>query len=413
MIRTKKMVLDNGVTLLLVPDKSKNRTYAKVLVDFGGVYKRYKVDGVIYDIIPGVAHMLEHSIIENSMYGNSSRYFSDRYVSSNGVTNWFKTSYYISTVSNFYVHLEELLNIVNLPLFDMDIDKIKGPIYEEALESVSYDSYDYTVLYNECVYGCGYVNVVGSKEDIDKISNEDLERVHKVFYKPSNQVIMISGNFDVDIVVKVIKGAYDRYNWECIDYELLDCDYSSSIMCRRKTLVKKDGFDVVTFAIKISIDKFSPIERVKAYYYLPCFLRYNFDDNSLNFKDVVDNNYSITSISFRIDKIFLDTLVINIELQTRNADWFSSMVIDTLDKRCLSCEYFSLEKKKWLISYIRNSGDVNYIFNMFVFNSLYLSYDDVIDISFFDNLNYLECMDILGRLDFSNYAVLNMVKEDF
>ena len=50
MIKTETIVLDNKVRLVFSSDKSKNQTYAEVIVNYGGMNKKFKVKDKVLEI---------------------------------------------------------------------------------------------------------------------------------------------------------------------------------------------------------------------------------------------------------------------------------------------------------------------------------------------------------------------------
>ena len=99
MIKTIK--LDNGLTVILNQDKKKNRTFAYLYINAGGTNTKVYVDNKLTLFPYGVAHFLEHYLIENSIYGDLGDYFDKEYINYNGYTSIHKTTYYLSTVHDF------------------------------------------------------------------------------------------------------------------------------------------------------------------------------------------------------------------------------------------------------------------------------------------------------------------------
>ena len=103
--------------------------------------------------------------------------------------------------------------------------------------------------------------------------------------------------------------------------------------------------------------------------------------------------------------------VMIIELSTKNHEEFKKMVLETLEKRELDKKYFELEKRMTLIDYITQINNYHFVFSNFVNNYIDFNYCKVDTIEFIENLNYEECMELLKKLDFSNYATIYQVKE--
>ena len=110
----KKIILDNGLTVLLNRDKSKKRTTANIYVKCGGVDNTYKIDGIQKVFPYGVAHFLEHYLLEQSIYGNAGEYFSQDYIDFNGITyNYVKRRFYQDYLELYYTPNIAKTNIRN------------------------------------------------------------------------------------------------------------------------------------------------------------------------------------------------------------------------------------------------------------------------------------------------------------
>ena len=128
----KKLKLKNGLTLILDQNKDVHTATATIYVNVGGNDVSFEVDGKKYNVEHGIAHLLEHYLIENSIYGNISEIFSDEFIKTNGGTSHKETCYYLSTVHHFKQNFIKLLNVVNNPNFTAEkLDAVKQPIIQE------------------------------------------------------------------------------------------------------------------------------------------------------------------------------------------------------------------------------------------------------------------------------------------
>lgn len=408
MIKTYKKTLKNGITLLLAPDKTKNTTYCEFIVKFGGSTRNFIYENQKYNIPFGLAHLLEHNIVENSIYGNAIEYFNKYHVALNAGTTYKETSFYFNTVYDFYDRLEELINIVSKPIFSNKLEQIKNPIYEEIKMKNDRHNNNHIKIINECIYNNDYIDILGSIDTVSKITNKDLNFIHKIFYSPNNSIIALSGNFDMDKVINLINKTYKNKNY---NYKILDPKEKYNVNIKEKVSKNEKNDDLITIAFKIPSNTFSKLEKIKLYYYLGIFTKYNFDDNSNNFKEVISNKYSILSFDRAIDKILKNIVVLKISLYTKNENEFKKMVLDTFENIKLDKEYFELEKRMILINIIKNSNNLNYIFNQIVNNYLLFNYFKNISIEFINELNYEECLQLLKKIDFSNYTIIKEIKE--
>lgn len=411
MIKTYKRTLKNGLTILMVPDETKNMTQAKLMVNYGAAIRKIRTNNKTYQIPFGLAHLLEHNIVENSIYDNAIAYFNQNYVASNAYTTDFRTMFYIDVVCDFEKHLEELITMVNKPLFTNKLNEIKKPIYEEIKRKQDIHNYNYIKEIDKAVYINNYINVLGSIENVKKITNKELNLIHKIFYTQKNQTLMLSGNFNHKEIVKKTEQIYKKLKIKNKNYKILDQKEKIEVVCKEKKIIEPNYNEEVTLAFKVPTNNFTKEEKNKLTYYLAYFLKYNFDDNSKNFKEITNKKYSLTSIRSGIDRIFKNMAVMIIELSTKNHEEFKKMVLETLEKRELDKKYFELEKRMTLIDYITQINNYHFVFSNFVNNYIDFNYCKVDTIEFIENLNYEECMELLKKLDFSNYATIYQVKE--
>lgn len=407
MIKVTKKHLKNGLIVIMVPDRSRKFTYAEIMIKNGGSTRKVLVADKNYLIKPGTFHLLEHNIIENTKKGNMDAYFSKNHVYANGITGSFETSFYIDVFKDFYKYFEELIYMVNNPLFNENLDKIKKPIYEEINRKNDIHNYKYYKLISKCTYSNDYLNTLGSKEDLENITNEDLKFVHDVFFQPNNQVIMLNGNFSKKKVLEIINTLYSN---RTIGFKVLDPKEKTKVIKKSANLIENNNRELLTIVFKIPTKKINKIDKIKLNYYLNIFLNYNFDDESKNFHEVVNKNYSYTSFEKGIDRLLKNVVTLKITMQTTYFKEIKEMILKTFQKLELDKEYFELRKKDILIDYIRQENDAKFLFNNYLDRYLNFNYNKQLDEEFINNLNYEECLDLLQKIDFSNYTVITQNK---
>ena len=71
--------LSNGLKVYFFKDKTLKRNFVSYSIKFGsnGFYRKFIYDNKEYTVKPGLAHFLEHTLIEHSKYGNMMHNFSD------------------------------------------------------------------------------------------------------------------------------------------------------------------------------------------------------------------------------------------------------------------------------------------------------------------------------------------------
>lgn len=413
MTKSETCVLKNGIRLVLCEDQTKNRTFMEIIVNYGGFNKKFKCDGKEYEIIPGSAHLLEHTLIEANEYGNMFDYLSDKYVSFNASTSSRLTTFYMDTVSDAYDRLLELINIVNKTAFNDELlDKVKAPVLEEIRmgDDRQYEDFSLASI-NSVLTQNVFINNLGTCEDVTKIDSEYLKFIHDVFYRPENQVIALSGNFDSGKVKKIIEDAYDKIEFKDYKYEVLDKHEDDEVREEFVKIVKPDLDEIIKISFKINISSLTPKERVRLSFYITFFLDYNFDDSSEIFKTIKKENLSPYSVNKNINIMYDDYVILSFTLYGNNVDRFKELVLDIMDKKPFDEEMFELMKKENTISLINRNDHCSRMLSPFVSNVVDFKYYDIDKLSDIEEFTKEDYQNMINSLDFSHYTVCVQTKE--
>lgn len=413
MIKYEVVDLPNKVRLVLAEDKSKNQTYAELIVNFGGTVEKYKCNNKKKKITPGLAHLMEHYLVENSIYGSMFNYFKEYFVTFNATTNFNKTRYYIDTVYDFNMRLEELIKIVNNSVFDAtSLEKTKKPIIEEIKRNKDRIYNKFSKKMNECTYvNMKYRETTGSIEDVNSITVEELKMVHDVFYQPKNQTIFIAGNFDTKKTIKLVEKIYDEIKREPIDYKILDKPEIAKVKKKKGHVVDPNVDEFINISFKIDLSKLTPKEKVKSTFYLSHFLNYNFNDSSVAYQTLSQNKDTIYSIVTNTSYFLKDICMIDIGMYGTNLKAFKSIVFDVIKKKYADKEMFELWKKETLIKMIIRQNRVYSSGQAFLENVSTFGYDDVDKISDIEEFSLKDYKEFLNKLDFSNYTIVRQTKK--
>ncbi len=399
--------LENGLQVLIVQDKSKKNGFAELITRFGSKTEGYMLDGERHFVTPGLAHLLEHTIIENSFLGNAANYFKERYVGFNGSTGYQYTRYYISDILDFKKNLVHLIQMVMKPTFDEEkLENIKKPVIEEIraindrlfldIERACYEAvHHYNRRYN---HG-------GSIEDVKGITMDELKQVHRVFYQPFNQFLKISYAGDIEEMKKLIMDAYANLHLE-------ECELKKIVLEEPKTVNKKEMIipangkeEMVYVLFKIPKNDFSPKELVRSSFYLSHFLAENFSDGSPLYKEFIEKKYTIYSIerSFEYED---DYIILTIGVFSSYLKEIEEAVLNCIKEKKISEEKFELWKKETMIDILLREEDPIKYLHPYADNILTFDYpypDTLEDIESFTIEEYRQ---FLNRLDFGEHAVV-------
>lgn len=198
---------ESGVKIYIMPKKGYNKCHAMFATRYGSLESRFEKDGEIIDIPDGTAHFLEHKLFEEED-GNVFDKFSLLGASANAFTNFTATAYHFSATSNFYESLSTLIKFVQNPYFTKEsIEKEQGIIGQEI--KMYDDDPNWQVYFNllRCLYNDCYVthDIAGTVESIAEIDKDILYGIYSVFYHPSNMVLFIAGDVDIEKTASCIE----------------------------------------------------------------------------------------------------------------------------------------------------------------------------------------------------------------
>ncbi len=197
----------SGVDVLICPN-TYSTACAVYTSRYGGADTKFEYDKKIYETPSGIAHFLEHKLFETEDCGDAFRLFSELGADSNAFTSHQATSYtFTSSNDAFYDSLKILLDFVHKPYFtDQSVEKERGIIAEEL--KMYEDNPDNRCYYElmRCLYKNNAVreDVGGTVDSIKEITPQLLYLCHKVFYSPSNMVLIIAGNVEYDKIISVM-----------------------------------------------------------------------------------------------------------------------------------------------------------------------------------------------------------------
>ena len=204
-----KLVLDNGMTVLVKPMPGYRDVHVVCGTRFGSVDREFELDGRRGRLPAGVAHFLEHKMFE-SEEGDAFSQYAAVGASANAFTSFDKTCYLFSTTSGVEQALDILLRLVSRPYFTPEtVAKEQGIIGQEI--RMYDDSPEWRMMFAllECLYIQHPVrqDIAGTVESIAEISPEMLYDCVRAFYDPANLVLAAAGNITAQQVLEAVERA--------------------------------------------------------------------------------------------------------------------------------------------------------------------------------------------------------------
>ena len=204
--------LKNGLDIYLLPYPDKTNYFISYATRYGSDVLSFK-DGGEYTPPLGVAHYLEHKLFEEPSGEDPFTFFSYSGSDGNASTSYDNTQYICMGSKNFKENLSYLLRFVNNPYFtDENVEKEKGIIAEEIKMYNDQPDYKCEMKLRENLYHISprRYDIAGSVDEIKRITKEDLYKCYEAFYKPNNMFVLITGKFDPEEALSIIKEELDH-----------------------------------------------------------------------------------------------------------------------------------------------------------------------------------------------------------
>ncbi|GGC91253.1 EF-P 5-aminopentanol modification-associated protein YfmH [Enterococcus wangshanyuanii] len=202
-------VLENGLTVYLLPKQDYNKTYGLFTTNYGSIDNEFVPLGQeeFVKVPDGIAHFLEHKMFEKED-GDVFQQFGRQGASANAFTSFTKTSYLFSTTDQVELNLKTLLDFVQEPYFTEEtVEKEKGIIGQEIqmyLDDSNWRLF-FGILGNLYPKHPLHIDIAGTVESIDEITAEDLYTCYNTFYHPSNMSLFVVGKMEPEQMMAFIR----------------------------------------------------------------------------------------------------------------------------------------------------------------------------------------------------------------
>lgn len=201
--------LDNGLRVLLMQDASKPLITANLVYLVGSKHEGAGEGGM--------AHLLEHMIFKGTpTTADPKAEFTKRGMRWNGTTSLDRTNYF-ATFSADGDNLDWYLGwladaMVNSFIARRDLDSEMTVVRNEFERGEANPGYVLSrqmmaSAYRWHPYG---KPTIGSLSDIENVSIDSLQRFYKMHYEPDNAVLVVAGEFDVDLALARIAATFGK-----------------------------------------------------------------------------------------------------------------------------------------------------------------------------------------------------------
>lgn len=405
------VTLDNGLRIFLYKDDRRHETFFTYITLGGGRRKNFILDGTEYHLNDGLAHILEHYIVECNNQGNFIKKLGKMQMNTNAETSDLYTEYYFQAVENIDIGIKTILDAVNNVNFNEEnLNKLKKPIIQEIRNRMDNKFYHLNKMIMNDVFGEeNYTDVGGNIKDIENASIDEIEVLYNACYSPDNQIIVIAGNFNKENVINIIKDYFKKLKREKHNVEIIKNNYVDNVLKKKDILKFPTPKEYREISFKINCSKFTNKEKLDLEFYISCFFSTFFGVSSTFYKELVKKNIITDIMSCSMRKID-NYLLITIGNYTTNGDILSKKILDTINSmKKFSTTIFNLNKKEFIMELILRDENIFKMINPFITNVIYYDYPYIDKIEDVYNLTYDKYISIIKNLDFSNYTDISIV----
>ncbi len=404
--------LDNGLEVYMLPLPYKKNYFTFFGTKFGGIDLEFKINDENKKVPSGVAHFLEHKLFEQDE--NPFQFYSKTGTDVNASTSYNYTGYYFAGNESFYSNLTYLLNwITNFSITDSDVEKEKGIILEEARmyldnpNRVLAEKIKENVLFNSNYNK----KIIGTLEEIQNITKEDLYLCYNNFYTPDNMFLIITGNFDpnktIDIVKKELKDFKNNKN----KIEKIKNKEPDNVKKELEIIKMPVENTKIAISYKMNKELFN-IDKIYLDSYLHMIFTLLFGSTSL-FREYLFNKELFLSVSYNILDIDSHYLIEFYATTTKEKELLNEFneYISNIKNIELNEEDFIRIKKTWIANEVRTIDNVNATlynilddileYNKYIYNSIELE----------RKLDFNRMKEVLNKLDFTNKSILIIKNE--
>lgn len=410
MHKLKSIQLENGLTIYLYQDKRRHSTFFQFNTLCGGMTKHFYYHNKEYHLQDGLAHILEHYLVECNDRGNFLELLGKMQMSTNASTSPIVTNYYFETVESVCEGIRIVLDgIYHVSFDEKKLEKLKNPIYQEIRGKKDNKFYHANRRRMDNLFSTiDFRDVGGTLEEVEQTTIQDVKTLYDAFYHPKNQFIVIAGNFDQEEVLKTIKEFYDTITFS--EYDASVIPYQEPVDIHHI----EDSFQFPTpkpyteISIKIPATGYSCTELLDLEFYIGSFFSSSFGITSSLYKKLIDNNIIIDSIRYGYTPV--DSFqILSFGAYTDEPIKFQKAILNELQQlNHLDQEKFELDKKNSMVQMILRDENIFSMIMPFINNVLYFQYPYLDTIEDVKRLNYKQYTKMIHDLDFSNYSIMTI-----
>ena len=358
--------LNNGLEVYIVPNKFQKNFYITFTTKFGSINTEFKTsnDKTFKKVPNGIAHYLEH-LMFNMEDGTAFDYFSKLGSSVNAYTTYNLTCYEVYSSTYFKENLNYLLDYVQTPYFTNElVNNERGIITEEIkmYDNNPNTELTYSAFKNIFVNDNRKYLISGSKEDIKKITKENLYDCYNTFYNPNNMFIIITGNVNPYEAIGIIENNQNKKEFNNVNIMNKEITEPNKINKKYEEIKMNVETNKINISYKIPRKLFKKLNlsNIELNSYISILFNILFGSTSLLQDKLISSKVIQNGIN--INKTFTkDFIIVCITTETDYPDTLIRYVEETINNIKIEEEILNRKLKVYKSNYILHFDDIELV----------------------------------------------------
>ena len=401
----------NGLTVYLYTDKRRHSTFFQFNTFCGGLSKHFFYDGKEISLPDGVAHILEHYIVECNKEGNFLEKLGQKQMSTNASTSPFATSYYFEAIEDIPYGIQTMLQgIYHVSFTEENLAKIKKPILQEVRGKLDNKFYHANRMrMDQLFHSIDFRDVGGTLEEIQGTTLEELETLYRAFYQPNNQFIVVAGNFDSKEVLSLIEDFYDSISIEKHTVEIIPYQEEKTVAKKKGSFSFPTPLTYAELSFKIDISSYTPSALLDLDFYMHSFYSSSFGTTSPLYQEFVDQKIVFDGIHYGDVKLE-NYLILSIGAYTSNPKRFREGVLEEIQSlKHLDSDKFLLDQKDSIVNLVLRDESIFHMIIPFIHNIIIYHYPYLDKIEDIEKLNDTDYQKMIRSIDFSHFTYFEIL----
>lgn len=406
--------MPNGLEVFLYTKDDVYTNYVTFTTKYGSVYNDFIPLGEdkIKSFPKGIAHFLEHKVFTEKEDPQPMEFFAKSGSICNAFTTFRNTTYLFYATKDLKENINYLLNYVqNIYLTDESVEKEKGIISEEIH---MYEDRPAEVLFEKVrlntLNSNPYRNsIIGTVKDIESITKNDLETCYYTFYHPSNMFMVVTGSFDPEEVMNLIRENQNNKDFKAMNKIVVkDFKEDDKVVKEKEIITMNTNIPKIAYTIKIPLKNIK-LTRRQLHLYMHILFTTLFDETS-TFDEELKKEGIINNTTY-ISLLNTDThLLITLVNETNKYNEFLDKLKDKLDNIEINEKDFNRKKKVLISNEIFAYENVENINDIIMDSIIYNNELEEDPIGLISNLSIKELLDLIKKIDMSNCTTVVVKK---